>query len=59
MTIVEKRKVISKLIEKLPEENLDEAIVMMQDLVSKDKKRTEILLDLLDKEKALFERLAQ
>ncbi len=59
MTIVEKKKRIKNLIDNIPEDNLDEIFSMIQELTSKDEKRKDILLSLLEKEKTLFERLAQ
>lgn len=59
MTVVEKKKVIKKMIDKLPEANLDEALIIVQSLSSKDKNRKIILQNLLDEEHSLFEKLAQ
>lgn len=59
MTIVEKKKTIKKLIDKLPENTLDEILFTVKELSSKDEKRTEILLNLLKTEQKLFEKLAQ
>mgnify|MGYP000341991899 FL=1 len=59
MTVIEKKKALKKIIDKLPESNIDEAFFFVEDLVLKDEKRKEILISLLKKEKSLFEKLAQ
>ena len=59
MTIIEKKKRIKNLIDKIPEDNLDELFSVIQELTSKDEKRKKILLTLLKDEKSLFEKLAQ
>ncbi|WP_194766133.1 hypothetical protein [Tamlana sp. I1] len=59
MTVIEKKKIIKKFVDKLPESDLDEALIMIQDLASKNQNRKAILLNLLETEKTLFERLAQ
>lgn len=59
MTVVEKKKIIKKIIDTIPEANLDDALVIVQQLASKDESRKKILLDLLKEEKSLFEKLAK
>ncbi|MCK5400179.1 MAG: hypothetical protein KAJ28_00970 [Flavobacteriaceae bacterium] len=59
MTVIEKKKIIKKMIDKLSEDNLDDALFIVQKLASKDKNRKKILLELLKNEKVLFEKLAQ
>lgn len=59
MTVIEKKKALKKIIDKLPESNIDEAFFFVEDLVLKDEKRKKILISLLKKEKSLFEKLAQ
>ncbi len=59
MTVIEKKKIIKKMIDKLSEDNLDDALFIVQKLASKDKNRKKILLELLTNEKVLFEKLAQ
>ena len=59
MTVVEKKKIIKKIIDTIPEANLDDALAVVQQLASKDDARKKILLDLLKEEKSLFEKLAK
>lgn len=59
MTVVEKKKRIKKMIDKISDDNLDEVFSTIQELTSKDEKRKNILSDLLKDEKTLFEKLAQ
>ena len=59
MTVIEKKKSLKKLIDKLPEDNLDELFFMVQDLAQKNEKRTEFVKNLLIKEEALFKKLAE
>ena len=59
MTVIERKKRIKKLIDKISEEHLDEAYMLIEDLSKKDNKRKAIVKELLETEKSLFERLAQ
>ncbi len=59
MTAIEKKKVLKKIIDQLPDDNLDEAIFLVEDLIGKHKNMRSILLTLLEKEKELFKRLAE
>ncbi|WP_418602575.1 hypothetical protein [Hwangdonia sp.] len=59
MSVIEKKKRIKQLIDKISDDNLDEVFAAIQELASKDDKRKNILSDLLKNEKALFEKLAQ
>lgn len=59
MTVIEKKKALKKIIDQLPEENLDETFMFIEELAAKDDKRTEFVKNLLEKEKNLFKRLAQ
>lgn len=59
MTDIEKKKIIKRIVDSIPEANLDEALFIIQGLASKDAKRKKILLELLKTEKELFEKLAQ
>ena len=59
MTVIEKKNKLRKIIESLSKEHLDEALYFVQELTTKDKKRIAILKNLLNKEKSLFEKLAQ
>lgn len=59
MTEIEKKQRLIKIIDKLPEDNLDELFFIVEDLVKKNKKRTEFVKNLLTKEKVLFKRLAE
>jgi len=59
MTIIEKKKTLKRIIETLPDDKLDEAILVVEDLAQKDEKRINFVKELLQKEKALFEKLAQ
>lgn len=59
MTVIEKKKKIKQIIDTIPEASLDEALEIVQELASKEEKRKMILLDLLEREKSLFEKLAQ
>ncbi len=59
MTVNEKKTALKKIIDKLPEENLDEAFLYVEDLISKNETRKNILLRLLEQERVLFKRLAE
>ena len=59
MTVIERKKRIKSLIDKISEEHLDEAFMLLEDLSKKDKKQKAIVKELLESEKSLFERLAQ
>ncbi|MFD2915969.1 hypothetical protein [Psychroserpens luteus] len=59
MTIVDKKKTIKRIIDKLPDSTLDEVLFTVKELSSKDENRKEILLNLLKTEQKLFEKLAQ
>ncbi|MGJ8592506.1 MAG: hypothetical protein ACSHXF_08155 [Aquaticitalea sp.] len=59
MTVIEKKKTLNKIIDTIPDSNLYEALLLVQDLASKDMKRKNILSKLLETEKESFEKLAQ
>lgn len=59
MTVIEKKTALKKIIDKIPEENLDEAFFYFEDLISKNETRKKILLNLLEQERVLFKRLAE
>lgn len=59
MTAIEKKKILNKIIDALPEENLDEAIFLVEGLALKDENRINFVKKLLEREKALFKRLAE
>lgn len=59
MTVIEKKKNIKKIIDKLSNENLEEVFNYLQQLSVKDKNRISIVKNLLDEEKWLFEELAK
>lgn len=59
MTVIEKKQRLIKIIDKLPEDNLDELFFIVEDLAKKNENRTEFLKNLLTKEEALFKRLAE
>ncbi len=59
MTVLQKKISLKNLIDKLPDDNLDEALLVIEELTTKNLKRKNILLELLDTEKELFEKLAQ
>lgn len=59
MTVIERKKRLKNLIDKISEDYLDEAFMVLENLSEKDNKRKAILKDLLSSEKNLFERLAQ
>ena len=59
MTVIEKKKALKKIIDLLPEENLDETLIFIEELASKDDRRIEFVKNLLIKEKSLFKRLDQ
>ncbi|WP_298767094.1 hypothetical protein [uncultured Polaribacter sp.] len=59
MTVIEKKKNIKKIIDKLSNENLEEVFNYLKQLSVKDKNRISIVKNLLDEEKWLFEELAK
>lgn len=59
MTFLEKKKSLKKTIESLSEEQVDEALYLIEKVFGQDEKRKEYVKDLLNKEKNLFDRLAQ
>jgi len=59
MTVIEKKTALKKIIDKIPEENLDEAFSYFEDLINKNETRKKILLKLLEQERVLFKRLAE
>ncbi|MDP5231096.1 MAG: hypothetical protein NWQ38_11950 [Cellulophaga sp.] len=59
MTVIEKKQRLIKIIDKLPEDNLDELFFIVEDLAKKNENRTEFVKNLLTKEEALFKRLAE
>ena len=59
MTVIEKKKVLKKIIDTLPESNLDETLMFIEELALKDNSRIAFVKNLLVKEKSLFKRLAQ
>ncbi len=59
MTTIEKKNRLKKIIENLPNDYLDEAIYFVEELTSKDKKRIDIIKNILEKEHSLFNKLAQ
>lgn len=54
MTVLENKKIIKNIIDKMPDANLDETLMAV-----KNEMRKKILLDLLKNEQTLFEKLAQ
>jgi|TARA_R100000306_G_scaffold59442_1_gene58478 hypothetical protein len=59
MTLLEKKKSLKKAIESLSEEQVDEVLYLIEKVIGQDEKRKEYVKDLLNKEKNLFDRLAQ
>ncbi|MBT0607465.1 hypothetical protein [Aequorivita echinoideorum] len=59
MTYLEKKKNLKKAIESLSDEQLDEALFLIEKVINQDEKRKEYVIDLLVKESNLFDRLAQ
>lgn len=59
MTLLEKKNSLKKAIESLSGEQLDEALYLIEKVISQDEKRKEYVKHLLNKEKNLFDRLAQ
>ncbi len=59
MTLLEKKKSLNKAIESLSDEQLDEALYLIEKVIGQDEKRKEYVKHLLIKEKNLFDRLAQ
>ena len=59
MTVLQKKISLKNLIDKLPDDNLDEALLVIEELTTKNLKRKNMLIELLHTEKELFEKLAQ
>ena len=59
MTLLEKKKSLKKAIESLSDEQVDEALYLIEKVIGQDEKRKEYVKDLLNKEKNLFDRLSQ
>ena len=59
MTVIEKKKALKKIIDSLPEDKLEEALLLVEDLARQDESRIAFIKDLLERKKALFEKLAQ
>ena len=59
MTLLEKKKSLKKAIESLSDEQVDEALYLIEKVINQDEKRKVYVKDLLNKEKNLFDRLAQ
>ena len=59
MTVLQKKISLKNLIDKLPDDNLDEALLVIEELTTKNLKHKNMLLELLHTEKELFEKLAQ
>ncbi len=59
MTVVEKKNRLKNLIDSLTNNELEQVYNLIESLTSKDKKRIEIVKQLLNDEKELFEKLAQ
>ncbi len=59
MTLLEKKKSLKKAIESLSDDQLDEALYLIEKVISQDQIRKEYVKDLLRKEKNLFDRLSQ
>lgn len=58
MTLLEKKKSLKKAIESLSDDQLDEALYLIEKVISQDEKRKMYVKDLLNKEKNLFDRLS-
>ena len=56
MTLLEKKKSLKKAITSLSDEQLDEALYLIEKVIGQDEKRKEYVKDLLNKEKSLFDR---
>jgi hypothetical protein len=59
MTVIEKKNRLKKIIDKLPEDNLDELFFIVEDLTKKNENRIEFVKNLLIKEEAFFKKLAE
>ncbi|MEA1785919.1 hypothetical protein U1E44_07435 [Arenibacter sp. GZD96] len=59
MSEIEKKEALKEIIDKLSDNALDQAILYMEDLAIKDKKRILYVKNLLEREKQLFARLAE
>lgn len=59
MTLLEKKKSLKKAIESLSDDQVDEALYLIEKVISQDEKRKMYVKDVLNKEKNLFDRLAQ
>lgn len=59
MTIDEKRNKVKKEIESFSNEQLEETLSILEQIKKNDEKRKDYIKDLIEKEKNLFERLAQ
>lgn len=59
MTLLEKKKSLKIAIESLSDEQVDEALYLIEKVIGQDEKRKEYVKNLLNKEKNLFDRLAQ
>ena len=58
MTFAEKKKSLKKAIESLTDDQLDEALYLIEKVISQDSKRKMYVKDLLNKEKNLFDLLS-
>jgi hypothetical protein len=58
MTLLEKKKSLKKAIESLSDEQVDEALYLIEKVIGQDENRKEYVKDLLNKEKDLFEKLS-
>jgi len=59
MTIIEKKRTMKKAIDALPDEHVDEAFLLIEELLLKDSKHKEFVTALLKTEENLFKRLSQ
>lgn len=59
MTVIEKKIKIKNIIDKLPEDNLDEVINAVQDISCKESRLKKTVIELLKKEESLFKNLAK
>jgi hypothetical protein len=59
MTVIEKKNILKKIIDKLSEDNLDELFFIVEDLTKKNENRIEVVKNLLIKEEAFFKKLAE
>ena len=58
MTLLEKKKSLKKAIESLSDEQVDEALYLIEKVINQDEKRKVYVKDLLNKEKNLFSKLS-